>query len=812
MLQWLCFGWILGLMTMQWGNTEYQVSAGAACFSMLVWLLIYRLFLARFHQITPRFFLISLSIGMSFLLGQGFANQSMERRLQQVEKELKHQDIVVYIAKLNKISTQSIQQPLQVLQPDGRVVQWLGSLKHAGVGQVSAASEALQLGHYYRLSGEVRPAHAYATPGAFDIEKWYLEQNLMAGFRIQQIQALTEQEVYALGFAAHLQVQQRLRSQLLLWIEQKRLELRGFIYQQPIRHKGLMLALLTGDESLLDPATEQQFRRLGMSHLLAISGPHVVIFALIFCASLQFLTGRLLPHLYLKWPRQYFLSIPFLGCVVLYGAFVGFEIPALRTLLICGIVTLAIWLRQSLQPLKLLLFSAALLLLFDPFSILSAAFWLSYGACLVLLRIYQTLERQQHGEIPSLRHRLMYAGKILFESQWKIFIALFPLMIIFFKQLAWIAPLSNLFAISWIGLLIVPLDIMAAVFFFIAEPVASWIFQLNDVLIGILLGFLQLLDQFFSPSLIPVAMTPWMLMLSVLILFILFIPPGLVPKAWAACGLVPVIALPIQHSLFQLMVLDVGQGQAIFVRQGQYSMLVDTGGNPDESRFSVGEQIILPFLSVQGVSRLDQLILTHLDQDHSGAYIHVRDRLPVRELISNEPLEPQQDLQTKLCQQGQSWNWNQQVYFQVLSPKAETLSQVAVNRNESSCVLHLQIKNAWPYQNFLLMGDAGWETEYQLLKQYPDLKVDVLVLGHHGSRHSSAYQFLQHYRPKLAIASAGRFNRYGHPSAVTQARLQALGIPFLHTAQQGSLVFAQNPQGEIQLDTYRSRYKWLQRE
>jgi len=110
------------------------------------------------------------------------------------------------------------------------------------------------------------------------------------------------------------------------------------------------------------------------------------------------------------------------------------------------------------------------------------------------------------------------------------------------------------------------------------------------------------------------------------------------------------------------------------------------------------------------------------------------------------------------------------------------------------------------------MGDAGWETEYQLLRQYPELKVDVLVLGHHGSRNSSVYQFLQHYRPKLAIASAGRFNRYGHPSSVTQARLQALHIPFLHTAQQGSLLFSQNPQGKIQLDTYRSRYKWLKRE
>ncbi|MCP5774037.1 ComEC/Rec2 family competence protein, partial [Klebsiella pneumoniae] len=149
---------------------------------------------------------------------------------------------------------------------------------------------------------------------------------------------------------------------------------------------GLLLALLSGDESFLDQATEQKFQRFGMSHLLAISGPHVLIFAFIVCGALQYLISSCAPQIYLKWPRQYFLSLPFLLCVLLYCAFVGFEIPALRTLLICVIVTFTLLLRQSMQPLKLLILSAALLLLFAPFSIFSAAFWLSYGACFVLLR------------------------------------------------------------------------------------------------------------------------------------------------------------------------------------------------------------------------------------------------------------------------------------------------------------------------------------------------------------------------------------------------------------------------------------------
>ncbi|ATO19899.1 DNA internalization-related competence protein ComEC/Rec2 [Acinetobacter sp. LoGeW2-3] len=812
MLQWLCVGWILGLTTMGWSKTEYQLSAGSVCLMMLLWLLIYRVIHSKLHQAYLRVICITFSIGLSFLLGQGFANHALDQRLQFIEKEVEQREVIVYISRLNKINTNSIQQPLQILQADGTTVQWLSSLKPEGPVQTAFnTSKKLALGQYYRLTGEIRPVHAYATPGAFDVEKWYLEQNLMAGFRIQQIQPLTQQEVYALGFTQHLRQQQSLRFQFLLWIEQKRLELRAFIYQQPIHNKGLMLALLTGDESLLDPAIEQQFRRFGMSHLLAISGPHVVIFALIFCASLQFLTARLFPNLYLKWPRQYYLSVPFLLCVLLYCAFVGFEIPALRTLLICVIITASIWLRQYVQPLKLLILSAAILLLLDSFSILSAAFWLSYGACFVLLRIYQTIQRQPHGEVQNLKQRLYFGLKVLIESQWKIFVALFPLMILFFKQLAWIAPLSNLFAIPWIGLLIVPLDIIAALFFFIAEPLAALIFQINDLMISILLGFLNLLDSIFSPELIPVAMTPWLLVLSVIVLLILFMPQGAVPKSWAACGLLPIMTIPLSHSPFQLHVLDVGQGQSIFIRQGQHNMMIDTGGNYDESRFSVGEQIILPFLSVQGISKLDQLILTHLDQDHSGAYMHIRNQLKVKELMASEQPELNESTQFKLCQQGQTWNWNEQVYFQVLSPQSHSLNQSTANKNENSCVIHIQVKDAWPYQHFLLMGDAGWETEFQLLKNYPNLKVDVLVLGHHGSQHSSAYQFLQHYRPKLAIASAGRFNRYGHPSQLTRARLQALNIPLLSTPEHGSLEF-QLKDKQIQLASYRSKYKWLQRE
>ena len=379
---------------------------------------------------------------LGLLLGHAYANLQLAERLSKREHEVSEKEIVVYIKELNKLGDQNIQQALHVLNPDGTTVKWMGFLPVSDTATSSSLISAetkqrtLKLGHYYLLQGQIRPHHSYATPGTFDAEKWALQQNVMAGFRIKHIQELQPQQLYALGHAKYLRQQKNLNQRFLLWVEQQRLALREFVARQPVQQKGLLLALLSGDESLLDQATEQQFQRFGMSHLLAISGPHVLIFAFIVCGTLQYLISRYAPQIYLKWPRQYFLSLPFLLCVLLYCAFVGFEIPALRTLLICVILTFTLLLRQSVQPLKLLILSAALLLLFDPFSILSAAFWLSYGACFVLLRIYQTIQQQPNQTIQTALQRLYFAMKVLVESQWKIFLALFPLMMLFFKQVA----------------------------------------------------------------------------------------------------------------------------------------------------------------------------------------------------------------------------------------------------------------------------------------------------------------------------------------------------------------------------------------
>ncbi|MGX5699232.1 DNA internalization-related competence protein ComEC/Rec2 [Acinetobacter kookii] len=809
MIQIICIGWVLGIATMGKSSPILQ-SLLIPCIALFIVLLLLKLTVFKqVYSLGFKFLQLSLGLSLGIALGYSYADHQLNKRLLFREQQPEAVEVIAYVKNINELGDQTIQQKIQVLNRHTQVVQLQAFLKNAAD---SSSSAVLELGQYYRLQGQVLPAHSYATEGAFDQEQWYIQQNIMSGFKVSSIHKLTEQEVYALGHGRYLRQHASVSSQIQLWVEQQRLALRNFIHQQPVQHKGLMLALLTGDKSLLDTDTEQLFQRFGMSHLLAISGPHVLIFAILLCWSLHQLIAHYRPQLYLKWPRQYLLIWPFCASVALYCAFVGFEIPALRTLLSCLLISVFILFKQKLRPLNILLSSASILLILDPFSILSAAFWLSYGACFVLLRIYQTTQQQSGtDELKSRTHYLKMQLKLLIESQWKIFLALFPLMILFFKQMAWIMPLSNLFAIPWIGLVIVPLDLLAALCYFIAEPLGGLVFQINDLCLAALLGLLQLLDRLFAPTLQPIAMN-FAVWLSVCLgLMILFLPRAVLPKAWSILCFMPLIALDARKNEFELNVLDVGQGQAIFIRDQDQTMMVDMGGNYDEGKFSVGKQIILPFLSVKGVSELNQLILTHLDQDHKGGYESIRQQLPIRQVYSNEQLEVEDSTRFDYCHQGQNWQWRDRVNMTVLSPKTENLAYANAEKNEMSCVIYLQVKNTQPYQNFLLMGDAGWQTEYQILQDYPDLKVDVLVLGHHGSRHSSAYAFLKQLNPKIVIASAGFHNRYGHPSKMTLQRLGQLDIPVLSTVQQGSIQFSRQANGQMQLQYAREQRQWLKR-
>ncbi len=284
MLNVILLAWVLGIATMGKSNpTLLTLLPIFLLVSVTLWIL------ARFpfYFVTTVFFKIvqgSCFAATAFIFGGQYANQALTERLQVRETQRQPVEVVVYVKSLNQLTENGLQQKVEVLGRHAQTVDWLLYLKQS---QQKKSGSGLQLGQYYRISGQLKPAHSYATPGAFDQEKWWLQQDIMAAVRVETVQPISQAQVSRLGFTSHVQQQQGWWAQLRLGIEKMRLSCREFLQRQPVQHKGLLLGLLTGDQSLLYEATQAQFQRLGISHLLAISGPHVLIFAALVSWGLQ---------------------------------------------------------------------------------------------------------------------------------------------------------------------------------------------------------------------------------------------------------------------------------------------------------------------------------------------------------------------------------------------------------------------------------------------------------------------------------------------------------------------------------------------
>ncbi|MGB8810384.1 MAG: DNA internalization-related competence protein ComEC/Rec2 [Acinetobacter calcoaceticus] len=808
MLKLILVGWVVGIAFMGIDLpliTQYGWIGKVLLFICLIFYIFKRHIVVNRPILKGVYYLIC---GLNlFIIGHQYAQHALNERLQLREMQPESLDIVVYIDRISEEKDNKTQQLAQVLGRSSHVVNWLLYLKNENEKALIEGPK-LKLGHYYRVSGKTRPAHSYAVSGAFDQEQWFIQRNIMSGFSVQHIEPLSSDEIYRLGYQNHLQQQQKFFTRQQLNIEKLRLKFRLMLKKSPLQNKGLLLALLTGDESLLNEDTKNQFKQLGISHLLAISGPHVLIFAILLSWGLHQLVRRYYPQIYLWQPKQILAMIPLCFGVLIYTAFVGFEIPALRTLLSVFLFAFLLFVKLPVKPFSLLVYSASLLLLFDPFSVLSAGFWLSYGSCFILLRIYQTIVQTPNLVSASLLSRIILLSKTLIESQSKIFIALCPLMLIFFQQISWVAPLTNIIAVPLLGGIIVPLNIFAACVWLIFNSLGNALFQINDILLSMVLTYFSFLEKLSLP-LQGFSLTPLALVCLSCVIIILFLPRGVLPKSWGLICCLPLIIPNKSSQQIQLNIIDVGQGQAIFLQHPEQTWLIDTGGSYDEKAFSIGQNVMIPYLRQKGIKQLDHVVLSHLDQDHSGAFPFIAQAFPIKQVISNELWAEKVKEPFTYCHQGQKWQYPQ-LDIEILWPQENDLNLVSSNQNQYSCVVYIHLKQIKGYQNYLIMGDAGWEAEYQLIKEYPDLKVDVLVLGHHGSKHSSAYDFLATLNPKLVVASAGFNNRYGHPSKEVIARIQALNIPFKSTIEQGTLSFvSQNHQ--MALYTRRFERTWLHR-
>ncbi|HYM86654.1 MAG TPA: DNA internalization-related competence protein ComEC/Rec2, partial [Pseudoxanthomonas sp.] len=467
-----------------------------------------------------------------------------------------------------------------------------------------------------------------------------------------------------------------------------------------------------------------------------------------------------------------------LAAALTYAVLSGFAVPAQRTVFMLGIVAAALWLGWMTRPLAVLAAAAALVILVDPIAVISAGFWLSFGAVAVIMLA-------GGGRIG----RFSWLGAWA-RTQWAVTLALVPLLLAMFQQVSLVSPIANAIAIPLVSLVVVPLTLLAAVL-----PLDS-IAHAAHAVMAFCMGVLETLDRVPDTVWQQHAPPSWAVPLAMLGALWMLLPRGF-PARWVGAGFLLPLFLslpprPLPGELW-LTVLDVGQGLAVVARTQGHALLYDTGPAFSD-QVSAGDRIVVPYLRASGVRRLDGVIVSHDDLDHSGGALAVLQAMPVQWLSS--PLSEVHPISeaaahARRCSAGERWEWDG-VAFEMLHPDAESYNEFDFKDNDRSCVLRI----VSPYGAVLLPADIERRSEIRLLRISPErLSAEVLIAPHHGSRTSSTPEFVRAVAPRLVVISAGYRNRFGHPHPTVVRRYREQGSELVRTDLVGAVLVKMGSSG-----------------
>ncbi|EXI67837.1 MAG: ComEC family competence protein [Candidatus Accumulibacter adjunctus] len=584
-------------------------------------------------------------------------------------------------------------------------------------------------GERWRFTVRLKRPHGNANPLAFDYEAWLFERGLRAtGYvrpqaAVERLDDFVVQPAYAI---------ERLRDRLR----------RSFAaVLGDAAYSGILIALAVGDQQAIPGEQWRLFRQTGVTHLMSISGLHVTMVAALFGALVGCLWRRS-ERLLLAVPAQKAAIAGGWLAAFAYALLAGFAVPAQRTVYMLTVVALALWSGRHLGASRSLLLALLLVLLLDPWAVLAPGFWLSFAA--VALLFFVGTARLGSGR--GWRATLAAWG----ATQWAVTIGTLPLLLLLFQQFSLVSPLANAIAIPLVSFIITPLALL-----FVVLPWPPLLLVAHALLDFLMSGldWLAAWPMWEQPA-PPLAAT----LLAVVGVIWLLLPRGFPARWLGLCLLLPAVFWPAArpaHGEAWVEVLDVGQGLAVVVRTAGHSLLYDTG--PLFSAESdAGQRIIVPHLRAQGVRRLDTLIVTHRDKDHSGGVVAVEEALPIGRRLSSVP-----ELQPEPCIDGQSWEWDG-VRFAILHPVAADYQRQAARSNNMSCVL--QVSSA--HGSVLLTADIEARDEQALLARGAGrLRSDVLLVPHHGSGTSSTPPFIAAVGAREAIIPVGYRNRFQHPRA-----------------------------------------------
>lgn len=629
--------------------------------------------------------------------------------------------------------------------------------------------------------GVVEAVEGKRNPGGFDYAAYLRRRGVSGRLLVQQV---TRRDASV-----------PLRERLLAGVR------RGL----PDRAAALMAAMTLGDRGDLGTLRER-FAAAGLAHVLALSGLHVGV--------LLAAVGRLLAPLgRRRYPALMLVTVGFVGLV-------GPSPSVLRaaTMALAVLVGLAFG-TGRVEPWTALGLAATVGLLQAPQMLFDASFQLSYLAVAGMLvflppwlaRIPPVApstglegERGRRLSWSGVRRAALMGGAASVAAQ----LPSLSLVAGSFGAVPLASAVVNVVAVPLAGLL-VPLGFLAGVVGLVALPLAAVVNRVTGVLAEALLAVAALGERLPSLAWGEVGWLGHACWAATVLALAAWTHGLLRARHALTVGLaagVTTWAVPARWSPPDVWYLDVGQGDAVLLRlPGKAAALIDGGGTPF-SDYDVGTRVVIPALRALGVHRLDVVVATHPDADHIEGLIPILERVPVSVLATGPPAPgvPLDDRLRALAEargvRVQQVRRGERIHvgrgaaqgasasvLEVLNPGADASGQVEAAPNETSVALALWLDGA-PRAVFL--GDLGIDTEPRLAVP----PVNVLMVGHHGSRGSTSEALVRAARPQLAVVSVGR-NRYGHPHPTVIERLEAHGAAVLTTLEHGAVRVALGRRG-----------------
>ncbi len=609
----------------------------------------------------------------------------------------------------------------------------------------------------------------------------------------------------------------RLKQPTLIWVEQpgpavfrwlhaRRERLRVALARGEARPAGrarpLLQSLWLGDRGEMDPTLDRALRRTGLYHVLSISGLHVGLLA----GTLAFLFLRVLPL-----PRRWaygLMTIVLVG----YGILVGLDAPVLRSVALVGLYLIGRGWFLPVHPMNLLAGLWCVLLLWRPLWLWDWGFQMTFGITAGLLMSIGLLLAGVTGRWRVPVGTLLTAWVApLWSAPWTAGV---------FGWWTWTVVLWNLIAGPVVGVLVA-----------LGLGMSLWAGLPGSpaVLAGLIGALEPVLDAF-----VRAAFHPWnghavlpspasFVGIGLLVLTAAVGSRALGSSQWRpVLRWTPwVVSLPLAYGMsrwpegfsrpvpagtVEVVLLDVGQGEAILVRDAEHVVLLDGGGRPG-SRWDIGTYVVVPALQALGVRHVDALVLSHPHPDH---YVGLRAVLehfgPTRfyypagtevpAWIRSSPVWSR--VQAVPLAEGMEFSAGA-LAWRVLHPPSDYRH---ANVNETSLVLAVTYHGT----RVLLTGDIERETEDRIARDYgPGLQAAVLKVAHHGSRTSTTPAFLKAVRPRWALCSTGMRNRFGFPHPEVVRRLHDGGVRLLCTGEVGQVRLVLSSEGRVMAETFRGR-------